>query len=153
MVEQVIRPTGLLDPKVVVRPVDGQIDDSHWRNHARTAKGETVLVTTAHQENGRGFDRLLETAGIKVRYMHHDVKTIERQELVRDLRLGVYDVLVGINLLREGLDIPEVSLVAILDADKEAFSGRRPRSSRPSAAPHETSTAWSCCMQTASRPR
>lgn len=95
----------------------------------------------------------LETAGIKVRYMHHDIKTIERQELVRDLRLGVYDVLVGINLLREGLDIPEVSLVAILDADKEGFPVGDLAHPGPLAAPHETSTAWSCCMQTASRPR
>ena len=120
-VEQVIRPTGLLDPEVVVRPVDGQIDDLIGEINARTAKGERVLVTTLTKKMAEDLTDYLETAGIKVRYMHHDVKTIERQELVRDLRLGVYDVLVGINLLREGLDIPEVSLVAILDADKEGF--------------------------------
>ena len=120
-VEQIIRPTGLLDPEVVVRPVDGQIDDLIGEINARTAKGERVLVTTLTKKMAEDLTDYLETAGIKVRYMHHDVKTIERQELVRDLRLGVYDVLVGINLLREGLDIPEVSLVAILDADKEGF--------------------------------
>ena len=119
--QQVIRPTGLLDPEVVVRPVDGQIDDLIGEINARTAKGERVLVTTLTKKMAEDLTDYLETAGIKVRYMHHDVKTIERQELVRDLRLGVYDVLVGINLLREGLDIPEVSLVAILDADKEGF--------------------------------
>ena len=121
VVEQVIRPTGLLDPEVVVRPVDGQIDDLIGEINARTAKGERVLVTTLTKKMAEDLTDYLEAAGIKVRYMHHDVKTIERQELVRDLRLGVYDVLVGINLLREGLDIPEVSLVAILDADKEGF--------------------------------
>ena len=121
VVEQVIRPTGLLDPEVVVRPVDGQIDDLIGEINARTAKGERVLVTTLTKKMAEDLTDYLETAGIKVRYMHHDVKTIERQELVRDLRLGVYDVLVGINLLREGLDIPEVSLVAILDADKDGF--------------------------------
>ena len=121
VVEQVIRPTGLLDPEVVVRPVDGQIDDLIGEINARTARGERVLVTTLTKKMAEDLTDYLETAGIKVRYMHHDVKTIERQELVRDLRLGVYDVLVGINLLREGLDIPEVSLVAILDADKEGF--------------------------------
>ena len=121
VVEQVIRPTGLLDPEVVVRPVDGQIDDLIGEINARTDRGERVLVTTLTKKMAEDLTDYLETAGIKVRYMHHDVKTIERQELVRDLRLGVYDVLVGINLLREGLDIPEVSLVAILDADKEGF--------------------------------
>ena len=121
IVEQVIRPTGLLDPMVEVRPIDGQIDDLIGEINARTAKGERVLVTTLTKKMAEDLTDYLETAGIKVRYMHHDVKTIERQELVRDLRLGVYDVLVGINLLREGLDIPEVSLVAILDADKEGF--------------------------------
>ncbi len=153
VVEQVIRPTGLLDPEVVVRPVDGQIDDLIGEINARTARGERVLVTTLTKKMAEDLTDYLETAGIKVRYMHHDVKTIERQELVRDLRLGVYDVLVGINLLREGLDIPEVSLVAILDADKEGFCARRPRSSDHRPAPRETSTAWSCCMRTASRPR
>ena len=121
VVEQVIRPTGLLDPEVVVRPVEGQIDDLIGEINARTAKGERILVTTLTKKMAEDLTDYLETAGIKVRYMHHDIKTIERQELVRDLRLGVFDVLVGINLLREGLDIPEVSLVAILDADKEGF--------------------------------
>lgn len=120
VVEQVIRPTGLLDPEVVVRPVDGQIDDLIEKSRPH-GQGERVLVTTLTKKMAEDLTDYLETAGIKVRYMHHDVKTIERQELVRDLRLGVYDVLVGINLLREGLDIPEVSLVAILDADKEGF--------------------------------
>jgi len=121
VVEQVIRPTGLLDPIVEVRPVEGQIDDLIGEINARTPKGERVLVTTLTKKMAEDLTAYLETAGIRVRYMHHDVKTIERMELVRDLRLGVYDVLVGINLLREGLDLPEVSLVAILDADKEGF--------------------------------
>ncbi len=121
VVEQVIRPTGLLDPEVVVRPVEGQIDDLISEINSRTAKEERVLVTTLTKKMAEDLTSYLETANIKVRYLHHDVKTIERQELVRDLRLGVFDVLVGINLLREGLDIPEVSLVAILDADKEGF--------------------------------
>ncbi len=121
VVEQVIRPTGLLDPEVVVRPVEGQIDDLIGEINSRTAKGERVLVTTLTKKMAEDLTSYLETANIKVRYLHHDVKTIERQELVRDLRLGIFDVLVGINLLREGLDIPEVSLVAILDADKEGF--------------------------------
>lgn len=121
VVEQVIRPTGLLDPEVVVRPVEGQIDDLIREINARAAQGERVLITTLTKKMAEDLTTYLETAGIRVRYMHHDIKTMERQELVRDLRLGVFDVLVGINLLREGLDIPEVSLVAILDADKEGF--------------------------------
>lgn len=121
VVEQVIRPTGLLDPEVVIRPVEGQIDDLIGEINARAAKGERVLVTTLTKKMAEDLTGYLEGAAIRVRYMHHDVKTMERQELVRDLRLGVFDVLVGINLLREGLDIPEVSLVAILDADKEGF--------------------------------
>ena len=119
--EQVIRPTGLLDPPISVRPVEGQVTDLLGEINARVARGERVLVTTLTKKMAEDLTDYLETAGIKVRYMHHDIKTIERQELVRDLRLGVFDVLVGINLLREGLDIPEVSLVAILDADKEGF--------------------------------
>ena len=121
IVEQVIRPTGLLDPRIEVRPVEGQIDDLIGEINQRTQRSERVLVTTLTKRMAEDLTAYLQNAGIKVRYMHHDVKTIERQELVRDLRLGVYDVLVGINLLREGLDIPEVSLVAILDADKEGF--------------------------------
>ena len=121
IVEQVIRPTGLLDPEVEVRPVEGQIDDLIGEINDRTARSERVLVTTLTKKMDEDLTAYLKNAGIKVRYMHHDIDTIERQEIIRDLRLGVFDVLVGINLLREGLDLPEVSLVAILDADKEGF--------------------------------
>ena len=121
IVEQVIRPTGLLDPIISVRPVEGQLDDLLSEIHKRISLKERVLVTTLTKKMAEDLTAYLEGVGIKVRYMHHDVKTIERMELIRDLRLGVYDVLVGINLLREGLDLPEVSLVAILDADKEGF--------------------------------
>ena len=121
IVEQVIRPTGLLDPEISVRPVEGQIDDLIGEINERTAKNERVLVTTLTRKMAEDLTEYLENTGIKVRYLHFDVDTIERMELIRDLRLGEYDVLVGINLLREGLDIPEVSLVAILDADKEGF--------------------------------
>ncbi len=121
IVEQLIRPTGLLDPKVEVRPVEGQIDDLIGEINARTAKGERVLVTTLTKKMAEDLTAYLKNVGIKVQYMHHDVDTMERQEIIRDLRLGTYDVLIGINLLREGLDLPEVSLVAILDADKEGF--------------------------------
>ncbi len=121
VVEQVIRPTGLLDPEVEVRPVEGQIDDLIGEIHQRTDKKERVLVTTLTKKMAEDLTDYLDKVGIQVRYMHHDVDTIERMELLRDLRKGDYDVLVGINLLREGLDIPEVSLVAILDADKEGF--------------------------------
>lgn len=121
IVEQIIRPTGLLDPIIEVRPVEGQIDDLLGEIHAVTARKERVLVTTLTKKMAEDLTDYLENAGVRVRYLHHDVKTIERMELIRDLRLGLYDVLVGINLLREGLDLPEVSLVAILDADKEGF--------------------------------
>ena len=121
VVEQVIRPTGLLDPRVEVRPVAGQIDDLIGEINARAARSERVLVTTLTKKMAEDLTEYLKKAGIKVRYMHHDVETIERMQLIRDLRLGEFDVLVGINLLREGLDMPEVSLVAILDADKEGF--------------------------------
>lgn len=121
IVEQVIRPTGLLDPMVEVRPVEGQIDDLLSEINARVAVGERVLVTTLTKKMAEDLTAYMENLGVRIRYMHHDVDTIERMELIRDLRLGEYDVLVGINLLREGLDIPEVSLVAILDADKEGF--------------------------------
>ncbi len=121
IVEQVIRPTGLLDPRIEVRPVDGQIDDLIGEINDRTQRSERVLVTTLTKKMAEDLTDYLKDAGIKVRYMHHDIDTIERQEIIRDLRLGVFDVLVGINLLREGLDLPEVSLVAILDADKEGF--------------------------------
>ena len=121
IVEQVIRPTGLLDPEVEVRPVEGQIDDLIGEIHQRAERHERVLVTTLTKKMAEDLTAYLKNAGIKVQYMHHDIDTIERQEIIRDLRLGTYDVLVGINLLREGLDLPEVSLVAILDADKEGF--------------------------------
>ncbi len=119
--EQVIRPTGLIDPSISVRPVDGQIDDLLSEIRIRADKDERVLVTTLTKRMAEDLTAYLEGMGVRVRYMHSDVETIERMELIRDLRLGEYDVLVGINLLREGLDIPEVSLVAILDADKEGF--------------------------------
>ena len=120
-VEQIIRPTGLTDPEVFVKPVEGQIDDLMEEIRLRTAKGERTLVTTLTKKMAEDLTHFLEENGIKVRYMHHDIDTMERMEIIRDLRLGEFDVLVGINLLREGLDIPEVSLVAILDADKEGF--------------------------------
>ena len=121
IVEQVIRPTGLLDPKVEVRPVEGQIDDLIGEINDRTARNERVLVTTLTKRMAEDLTSYLQGAGIKVRYMHHDIDAMERMEIIRDLRLGTFDVLIGINLLREGLDLPEVSLVAILDADKEGF--------------------------------
>ena len=121
IVEQVIRPTGLLDPRVEIRPVEGQIDDLIGEINDRVARKERVLVTTLTKRMAEDLTAYLKNAGIQVQYMHHDIDTIERQEIIRDLRLGTYDVLVGINLLREGLDLPEVSLVAILDADKEGF--------------------------------
>lgn len=121
IVEQLIRPTGLLDPKIDVRPIEGQIDDLIGEINERSARKERVLVTTLTVKMAEDLTDYLENAGIRVRYLHHDVKTIERMEIIRDLRLGLFDVLVGINLLREGLDLPEVSLVAILDADKEGF--------------------------------
>ena len=121
IVEQVIRPTGLLDPEIQVRPVEGQIDDLIWEINARTARNELVLVTTLTKRMAEDLTAYLQGAGIKVRYMHHDIDAMERMEIIRDLRLGTFHVLIGINLLREGLDLPEVSLVAILDADKEGF--------------------------------
>ncbi|MDD5938075.1 MAG: helicase-related protein, partial [Clostridiales bacterium] len=121
IVEQVIRPTGLLDPRIEVRPVEGQIDDLIGEINARVERKERTLVTTLTKKMAEDLTAYLKNVGIKVQYMHHDIDTIERQEIIRDLRLGTYDVLVGINLLREGLDLPEVSLVAILDADKEGF--------------------------------
>lgn len=121
IVEQVIRPTGLLDPDISVRPTQGQMDDLISEINIRTARKERVLVTTLTKKMAEDLTAYFETMGIRVRYMHHDIDTVERMEIIRDLRLGEFDVLVGINLLREGLDIPEVSLVAILDADKEGF--------------------------------
>ncbi len=121
IVEQVIRPTGLVDPEIIVKPTDGQIDDLISEINIRAANKERVLVTTLTKKMAEDLTSYLEGMGNRVRYMHHDIDTVERMEIIRDLRLGEFDVLVGINLLREGLDIPEVSLVAILDADKEGF--------------------------------
>ncbi len=121
VVEQIIRPTGLLDPKIDVRPIKGQIDDLIHEIRLRTAKNERVLVTTLTKKMSEDLTDYLKELGIKVRYLHSEIKTLERMAILRDLRLGVFDVLIGINLLREGLDLPEVSLVAILDADKEGF--------------------------------
>jgi len=121
IVEQIIRPTGLLDPEISVRPIQGQIDDLISEINTRTARGERVLVTTLTKKMAEDLTTYFENVGIKVRYMHCDIETIERMEIIRGLRLGEFDVLIGINLLREGLDLPEVSLVAILDADKEGF--------------------------------
>ncbi len=121
MVEQLIRPTGLIDPLIDVRPIEGQIDDLIGEIRSTAERGEKVLVTTLTTKMAEHLTEYLSTHGIKVKYIHHQVETIERMEIIRDLRLGEFDVLVGINLLREGLDIPEVSLVAILDADKEGF--------------------------------
>lgn len=121
MVEQIIRPTGLLDPVIEVRPSKGQIDDLLHEIHLRIAKNERVLVTTLTKKMSEDLADYLKDVGLKVRYLHSEIKTLERLAIIRDLRLGVFDVLIGINLLREGLDLPEVSLVAILDADKEGF--------------------------------
>lgn len=121
VVEQIIRPTGLLDPEVEVRPIEGQVDDLMGEIRIRAAKNERVLVTTLTKKMAEDLTEYFESNGIRVRYIHFNVDTMERMEIIRDLRMGVFDVLVGINLLREGLDIPEVSLVAILDADKEGF--------------------------------
>lgn len=121
IVEQVIRPTGLLDPEIIVKPTEGQIEDLLSEINMRTAKNQRVLVTTLTKKMAEDLTNYLKSFDVKVRYMHHDIDTIERMEIIRDLRLGEFNVLVGINLLREGLDLPEVTLVAILDADKEGF--------------------------------
>ena len=121
LAEQIIRPTGLLDPEIFVRPIEGQIDDLIAEIHAKIDMGQRTLVTTLTKKMAEDLSEYLSAAGIKTRYMHHDIGTIERMEIIRDLRAGAFEVLVGINLLREGLDIPEVGLVAILDADKEGF--------------------------------
>ena len=121
IVEQVIRPTGLVDPAVIVRPVKGQIDDLYGEIMQTVERGERVFITTLTKKMAEDLTDYFEQMGVKVRYLHSDIDTIERMEIIRDLRLGVFDVLIGINLLREGLDLPEVSLVAILDADKEGF--------------------------------
>jgi excinuclease ABC subunit B len=121
VVEQVVRPTGLVDPEIEVRPATTQVDDLMGEVRQRVAAGERVLVTTLTKRMSEELTDYLAEHGVKVRYLHSDIDTVERVEIIRDLRLGLFDVLVGINLLREGLDIPEVSLVAILDADKEGF--------------------------------
>jgi len=121
IVEQVVRPTGLIDPVVEVRPVRAQVDDLLSEIRLRTQQGERVLVTTLTKRMAEDLTDYLNEHGVKVRYLHSDIETVERSEIIRDLRLGKFDVIVGINLLREGLDMPEVSLVAILDADKEGF--------------------------------
>jgi excinuclease ABC subunit B len=121
MVQQIIRPTGLVDPVIEVRPTKGQIDDLLGEIRERIAKDERVLVTTLTKKMAEDLTDYFKDVGIKVRYMHSDIKTLERMQILRDLRLGAFHVLVGINLLREGLDLPEVTLVAILDADKEGF--------------------------------
>jgi excinuclease ABC subunit B len=121
IVEQVIRPTGLVDPEIAVKPVTGQVDDLLEEVRQRTDRGERVLVTTLTKRMAEDLTSYMEEMGVKVRYIHHEIDALERVDLLRELRLGGFDVLVGINLLREGLDLPEVSLVAILDADKEGF--------------------------------
>jgi excinuclease ABC subunit B len=121
IVDQIIRPTGLVDPEVIVKPVKGQVDDLIGQIRRRVAQGQRALVTTLTKRMSEDLADYLAELGIKVHYLHSEIQTLERVEILRDLRLGVYDVVVGINLLREGLDLPEVSLVAILDADKEGF--------------------------------
>jgi excinuclease ABC subunit B len=121
IVEQVIRPTGLIDPAISVRPTKGQIDDLLNEVHQRVARGERALITTLTKRMAEDLADYLKEMGVRTHYLHSEIDTLERIEILRDLRLGVYDVVVGINLLREGLDLPEVSLVAILDADKEGF--------------------------------
>jgi excinuclease ABC subunit B len=121
VVEQIIRPTGLIDPEVIVKPARYQVDDLLHEIRARVAKGERVLVTTLTKRMAEDLTSYYAELGLKVKYLHSDIQTLERMEIIRDLRLGKFDVLIGINLLREGLDLPEVSLVAILDADKEGF--------------------------------
>jgi excinuclease ABC subunit B len=137
-VEQIIRPTGLIDPEMIVRPVGNQVDDLLAEIRLRVERDERVLVTTLTKRMAEDLTEYYTELGVRVRYLHSDIDTLERIEILRDLRRGEFDVLVGINLLREGLDLPEVSLVAILDADKEGFLRSRARSSRPSAAPPAT---------------
>ena len=121
IVEQIVRPTGLMDPRITVKPAANQVDDLLGEIRTRLAQGERVLVTTLTKRMSEDLTEYYQDLGLKVRYLHSDITTLERMEIIRDLRLGVFDVLIGINLLREGLDLPEVSLVAILDADKEGF--------------------------------
>ncbi|CAK8736568.1 UvrABC system protein B [Sodalis praecaptivus] len=151
VIDQLVRPTGLLDPQIEVRPVTTQVDDLLSEIRRRVQVNERVLVTTLTKRMAEDLTEYLEEHGERVRYLHSDIETVERVEIIRDLRLGEFDVLVGINLLREGLDMPEVSLVAILDADKEGFCARNVRSSRPSAARRVISTARLSCMAIKSR--
>ena len=143
VVEQIVRPTGLVDPEVIVKPTKGQIDDLIEQINERVTKGDRVLVTTLTKKMAEDLTDYLLEQGLRVRYLHSNIDTIQRIEILRALRLGEFDVLVGINLLREGLDLPEVSLVAILDADKEGFLRTQTSSSRPSAGPPATSTGRS----------
>lgn len=153
MVEQIIRPTGLLDPEIEIRPIEGQIDDLMYEIQQRKERGERVLVTTLTKKMSEDLTNYLKEAGVKVNYLHSEIKTLERIEIIRELRMGVYDVLVGINLLREGLDIPEVSLVTILDADKEGFLRSERSLIQTMDALRGTRTATSSCMQTGLRTR
>ncbi|MBP3378429.1 MAG: UvrB/UvrC motif-containing protein, partial [Clostridia bacterium] len=121
VVEQIIRPTGLVDPEVEIRPIETQVDDLLGEIKERTARGERVLVTTLTKKMAEDITEYFDEQGVRVKYIHHNIETMERTELLRDLRMGMFDVLVGINLLREGIDLPEVTLVAILDADKEGL--------------------------------
>ena len=146
--EQIIRPTGLVDPVITIRPVESQVDELLAEVRLVAAKGLRTLVTTLTKRMAEDLTDYMHEQGIKVRYMHSDVETLERIEILRDLRLGAFDVLVGINLLREGLDIPECALVAILDADKEGFSGRKPRLFKLLAGPPGTPRAGSSCSPT-----
>ena len=152
VVEQVIRPTGLVDPEVEVRPAEGQIDDLMSEIKTRVTRGERVLVTTLTKRMSESLAEYLEEMGIKVRYLHSEIGTVERVEILRDLRAGVFDVLVGINLLREGLDLPEVSLVAILDADKQGFLQEREKPHPDHGAGRAaTSTGRSSCTPGSTR--
>lgn len=157
MVQQIIRPTGLLDPKIEVRPTENQIDDLLGEIQDRIDRNERVLVTTLTKKMSEDLTIYLKEAGIKVNYLHSEIKTLERIEIIRDLRMGTYDVIVGINLLREGIDIPEVSLVVILDADKEGFLrsqrslvqtiGRAARNSRGKLSCMEIKLLTPCAMR------
>ena len=149
MVEQVLRPTGLTDPKVEVKPTTGQIDDLLHQIRVRTERGQRCLVTTLTKRMAEELADYLKEAGVRTHYLHSEVDTLERSEILRDLRLGVYDVIVGINLLREGLDLPEVSLVAILDADKEGFLRSKSALIQTIGRAAVTSTAASSCTRTA----
>ena len=148
VVEQVIRPTGLLEPTVEIKPTKGQIDDLLEQVHGRVEKGERCLVTTLTKRMAEELADYLQEMNIKVHYLHSEIDTLERIEILRDLRLGVYDVVVGINLLREGLDLPEVSLVAILDADKEGYLRSSSSLVQTMGRPPATSTATSSCTPT-----